>query len=115
MKIYIHQQDNWPHFTWNNEVLLLRLGEVRNLQGRLIGKMESLGFDLKSEAVLETLTSDVLKSSEIEGEILNLEQVRSSIARHLGIDIQGLVASDRNVDGMVCLLYTSDAAVEEDS
>jgi len=101
MKIYIHQQDKWPHFTWNNEVLLLRLGEVRNLQGRLIGKMESLGFDLKSEAVLETLTSDVLKSSEIEGEILNLEQVRSSIARHLGIDIQGLVASDRNVDGMV--------------
>lgn len=101
MKIYIHQQDNWPHFTWNNEVLLLRLGEVRNLQGRLIGKMESLGFDLKNEAVLETLTSDVLKSSEIEGEILNLEQVRSSIARHLGIDIQGLVASDRNVDGMV--------------
>ena len=101
MKIYIHQQDNWPHFTWNNEVLLLRLGEVRNLQGRLIGKMESLGFDLKNEAVLETLTSDVLKSSEIEGEILNLEQVRSSIARHLGIDIQGLVPSDRNVDGMV--------------
>ena len=101
MKIYIHQQDNWPHFTWNNEVLLLRLGEVRNLQGRLIGKMESLGFDLINEAVLETLTSDVLKSSEIEGELLNLEQVRSSIARHLGIDIQGLVASDRNVDGMV--------------
>lgn len=101
MKIYIHQHDNWPHFTWNNEVLLLRLGEVRNLQGRLIGKMESLGFDLKNEAVLETLTSDVLKSSEIEGEILNLEQVRSSIARHLGIDIQGLVPSDRNVDGIV--------------
>ncbi|MCK4661891.1 MAG: Fic family protein [Bacteroidales bacterium] len=101
MKIYVYQQDNWPDFTWNNETLLVLLGKVRNLQGKLIGKMESLGFELRSEATLETLTLDVLKSTEIEGEILNPEQVRSSIARRLGMDISGLVFSDRNVDGVV--------------
>ena len=74
------------------------------MQGRLMGKMESLGFELRTEAVLETITLDVLKSSEIEGEMLNRAQVRSSIARRLGIDISGLVASDRNVDGIVDLM-----------
>ncbi len=77
------------------------LGDVRNRQGRLIGRMESLGFPLRSEAILQTLTLDVLKSSEIEGEILDPAQVRSSIARRLGMDIAGLISSDRNVDGMV--------------
>lgn len=69
---YIHQNKNWTNFTWDNESLLPHLGIVRNLQGKLFGKMSSLGFDLKQEAYLETLTLDVLKSSEIEGEFLQL-------------------------------------------
>jgi len=101
MKKYIYQYNNWPQFTWDNEALLALLGKVRNMQGKLTGKMESLGFELKDEAILETLTLDVIKSTEIEGEILNLKQVRSSIARRLGMDISGLVSSDRYVDGVV--------------
>jgi Fic family protein len=101
MKPYIYQRKDWPQFTWNNEALISTLVKVRNMQGKLIGRMESLGFELKAEANLETLTLDVLKSSEIEGEILDSDQVRSSIARHLGMDISGLIASDRNVDGVV--------------
>ncbi len=99
--MYLYQQDAWPNFTWNNETLLVLLGKVRNLQGRILGKMESLGFELRSEAALATLTLDVLKSTEIEGEILNPEQVRSSLARRLGMDIPGLVFSDKDVDGVV--------------
>jgi Fic family protein len=101
MTKYIYQNDDWPKFTWDHEALLVLLGKVRNMQGKLTGKMEVLGFELRSEAILETLTSDVMKSTEIEGEILNPEQVRSSIARRLGMDISGLVPSDRNVDGIV--------------
>lgn len=101
LNVYIHQHDTWPSFTWRNEELLFSLGNVRNMQGRLIGKMEALGFPLKEEAVLETLTQDVLKSTEIEGEFLSAAQVRSSLARHLGMEISGLVRSDRNVDGVV--------------
>jgi Fic family protein len=101
MLAFIHQQVNWPNFTWNNDEIINLLSEARNLQGRLIGKMESLGFDLRNEALLDTLTLDVLKSSEIEGEYLNPEQVRSSIARRLGMEIAGSVESDRNVDGIV--------------
>ena len=101
MEIYIHQKDNWPDFTWRSEEFLTQLSEARNLQGRLIGKMESLGFDLRNEALLDTLTLDVLKSTEIEGEFLNPDQVRSSIARRLGMEIAGSIDSDRNVDGMV--------------
>ncbi|NOQ28261.1 MAG: DUF4172 domain-containing protein [Bacteroidales bacterium] len=101
MKVFIHQQDNWPNFTWDSEGFLKLLSEARNLQGRLLGKMESLGFDLRNEAMLDTLTLDVLKSSEIEGEFLNPDQVRSSIARRLGMEIAGSVDSDRNVDGVV--------------
>ncbi|MFW6328382.1 MAG: Fic family protein [Bacteroidota bacterium] len=101
MTTFIHQKDNWPNFTWNNDEIVNLLSEARNLQGRLIGKMESLGFDLRNEALLDTLTLDVLKSSEIEGEYLNPDQVRSSIARRLGMEIAGSVESDRNVDGVV--------------
>jgi Fic family protein len=100
-KLYIHQNPYWPEFSCNNETLQVPLGKVRNLQGRLAGKMEALGFSLRSEALLETLTLDVLKSTEIEGEILNPEQVRSSIARRLGMEISGLVPSDRDVEGVV--------------
>lgn len=101
MKAFIHQEDNWPNFNWRSDILVNLLSEARNLQGRLMGKMESLGFDLRNEALLDTLTLDVLKSTEIEGEILNPDQVRSSIARRLGIEIAGSVESDRDVDGMV--------------
>lgn len=101
---YIHQLEKWPQFTWNNDDLLYLLGNVRHKQGNLVGRMESLGFDLRKEAVLETITLDVLKSTEIEGEKLDPDQVRSSIARRLGMDIFGLVPSDRNVDGIVELM-----------
>jgi Fic family protein len=101
MKVYIHQLDNWPNFSWRPDEVIKLLSEVRNLQGRVLGRMESLGFDLRNEATLETLTLDVVKSTEIEGEILDFNQVRSSIARRLGMEIAGSVESDRNVDGMV--------------
>jgi len=101
MKEFIHQSDNWPNFSWKLEEFINLLSEVRNLQGRIMGRMESLGFDLRNEATLETLTLDVLKSTEIEGEYLNPDQVRSSIARRLGLEIAGSVESDRNVDGVV--------------
>ncbi|WP_373494170.1 DUF4172 domain-containing protein [Aquiflexum sp.] len=72
MGTFIHQHADWPHFTWNIDKILNLLSEARNLQGRLLGKMESLGFDLKNEALLDTLTLDVLKSSEIEGGALTM-------------------------------------------
>jgi Fic family protein len=101
MKVYIHQLPDWPNFIWRLDDFIILLSEARNLQGRLLGRMESLGFDLRNEAALETLTLDVLKSTEIEGEFLNPDQVRSSIARKLGMEIAGSVDSDRNVDGIV--------------
>ena len=101
---YIHELENWSNFTWRLDQLILPLGEVHLLQGRILGKMEALGFSLQNEAVLETLTLDVLKTSEIEGEILSAEQVRSSIARQLGMEIAGSVPSDRNVDGVVQMM-----------
>ncbi|MDR1259444.1 MAG: Fic family protein [Tannerellaceae bacterium] len=97
----MYQTKDWPDFTWDNDRLLTLLANVRHLQGRLLGQMESLGFKLKEEAVLSTLTLDVLKSTEIEGEVLNKDQVRSSIARKLGLEVSGLVDSPRNVDGVV--------------
>ena len=104
MRVFIYQQNEWPNFTWSNQALISLLSQVRHLQGKMIGKMESLGFELQSEAVLETLTLDIIKSTEIEGQILNPEQVRSSLARRLGMDISGLVYSDRDVDGMVDMM-----------
>ncbi len=101
MSKYIHQLPNWPTFTWNQESLTPLLMRLRLQQGKLLGKMEALGFELKAEANLETLTQDVITSSEIEGEVLDEQQVRSSIARRLGMEIVGLVHSDRHVDGVV--------------
>lgn len=101
MATYIHELKDWPTFRWSEEVLSSRLAAVRHRQGRLIGRMEALGFQLQAEAVLLTLTEDVLKSSEIEGEVLDKEQVRSSIARRLGMDIGALTPADRNVEGVV--------------
>src|SRR5579862_1302180 len=100
-RMYIHELKDWPRFYWSMEKLAEPLASVRHRQGRLIGHMEGLGFQLRQEAVLETLTTDVLKSSEIEGEKLDAEQVRSSVARRLGLDIGGLKPADRNVEGAV--------------
>ncbi|MFN8428796.1 MAG: Fic family protein [Spirosomataceae bacterium] len=104
MNLYIYQNPDWPAFFWEDSQILRQLGEVRHLQGKLLGKMESLGFELQNEALLNTLTMDVLKSTEIEGEFLNPGQVRSSLARRLGLEIAGTVPSDRNVDGMVDMM-----------
>lgn len=98
---YIYQCDDWPNLRWSDEQLSQPLAAMRHRQGRLIGRMEALGFPLRAEAALYALTEDVLKSSEIEGEVLDREQVRSSIARRLGMDIGGLVEADRNVEGIV--------------
>lgn len=101
MAKYIYQSESWPHFTWNEQEIQVVLGKVRHLQGKLIGQMSALGFSEKEETILSTLTLDVIKSSEIEGELLNYEQVRSSIARRLGIEYAGMVYPDRNVEGVV--------------
>ena len=98
---YIHKRAGWPGFRWDHPRISARLVDVRHRQGRLIGRMEGLGFQLRAEAVLDSLTEEVLKSSEIEGEILSRDQVRSSIARRLGVDIGGLTPTDRDVEGVV--------------
>src|SRR5271156_6802113 len=98
MAIYIHKQKEWPDFYWKQEQIGPILAHVRHRQGRLLGRMEGIGFSLQAEANLHTLTLDVLKSSEIEGEILNPDQVRSSIARRLGMEIAGLIPADRHVE-----------------
>src|SRR5687768_3233725 len=99
--MYIHELKEWPKLHWDTDRLAEPLASVRHRQGRLMGRMESLGFELQQEAVLQTLTADVLKSSEIEGERLEAEQVRSSIARRLGMDAGALKPADRHVEGVV--------------
>lgn len=99
--MYLHQRRDWPEFRWDNETLLPYVSKVRDLQGRLIGRMEGMGFELREDAVLETLTEDIVKSSEIEGEFLNPEEVRSSVARRLGMEISGLSNASRDVEGIV--------------
>jgi Fic family protein len=101
MSTYIYELPDWPKFRWNDGWLATPLAAARHRQGRLIGQMEALGFKVKEEAVLRTLTNDVLKSSEIEGEKLDADQVRSSVARRLGMDIGGLMPADRHVEGVV--------------
>lgn len=98
---YIYELSNWPNFTWDEKAVANRLIGVRHRQGHLIGRMEGLGFAMRAEAALETLTREVVKSSEIEGEYLSADQVRSSIARKLGMDVAGLVPSERRVEGVV--------------
>ena len=99
--MWIHEHQDWPNFTWDAEILASKLSDIRHRQGRLLGRMEVLGFELKREASLSTLTNDVVKSSAIEGENLNPEEVRSSIARRLGIDIAGRIPASRGVEGIV--------------
>jgi Fic family protein len=110
---YIHELPNWPRFQWGERGLAKQLAAVRHRQGRLIGRMQELGFALREEAVLRTLTEDVLKSSEIEGEILDKEQVRSSIARRLGMDAAALPSADRNVEGVVEMMLDATQKYEE--
>ena len=104
MAKYIYQYPNWPRFRWDESALQVLLGEVRHLQGKLLGQMSAVGFSLKEETMLTTLTLDVLKSSEIEGEILNYDQVRSSIARRLGLEYAGMVYGGRDVEGVVDMM-----------
>ena len=99
--MWIYQCQHWPDFTWDTATLTAKLADVRHRQGRLLGRMESLGFELQREANLSTLTHDVVKSSAIEGERLNREQVRSSIARKLGIESAGRIPAGRDVEGIV--------------
>lgn len=102
--MYIHQRSAWPHFTWDIVTVSNLLITVRHKQGRLVGRMESIGFSLRKEAVLQTLTLDAVKSNEIEGEVLDANQVRSSIARKLGMDIGALAPADRHIEGVVEML-----------
>jgi len=101
MAKYIYEYKNWTDFSWQDKAINAVFGEVRLMQGKIIGQMNALGFSAKEEATLTALTLDVVKSSEIEGEILNYDQVRSSIARRLGINTAGLVSSSRHIEGVV--------------
>lgn len=107
MSKYIYKKENWTDFVWDNAIVSAVLGDVRLLQGKMLGQIHSLGFSSKEEKKLEMLTLDVLKSSEIEGETLNYEQVRSSVARRLGINTAGLVTSPRDVEGVVEMMLDS--------
>src|SRR6202167_4252405 len=111
--MYIYELKGWHKLHWSTDNLAEPLASVRHRQGRLIGHMEALGFNLQQEAVLRTLTEDVLKSSEIEGEKLDAEQVRSSIARRLGMDAGGLIAADRNVEGVVEMILDATRRYEQ--
>ena len=113
MAKYIHELPDWPHFRWDQASLTRRLAAVRHRQGKLTGRMQALGFPLQEEAVLKTLTEDVLKSSEIEGEILDRDQVRSSIARRLGLEVGALPPADRNVEGVVEMMLDATQKFEE--
>jgi len=110
---WIHQQPNWPNFDWNEATLFQPLADLRGQHGRLLGKMETLGFSLREEASLNALSNDVVKSSAIEGERLDPEEVRSSIARHLGIDHGGKLATSRNVEGVVEMLLDATQRSEQ--
>ena len=103
-RIYIHERPDWPRLHWKPEILADALADVRHRQGRLLGRMENLGFDLRREAVLGTLVEDVVKSSDIEGEKLDAAEVRSSIARRLGMNAGGVAPVDRDVEGVVELM-----------
>lgn len=111
--MYIHENKNWPNFFWDSLKLANLLAEIRHRQGKMLGRMEALGFSVRTEATLDNLTLEVVKSSEIEGEILDINQVRSSIARRLGIEVAGLVSSDRHVDGVVDMMLDATQSFEK--
>ena len=110
---FIHELPGWPELTWDSEDLVEILAAVRHKQGKHLGKMEALGFELRAEAGLTALTEEVVKSSAIEGEHLNPEEVRSSIARKLGLDRAGLPEPRREVEGIVEMLLDATRNFEE--
>ena len=109
MPTYLYQNPEWPRLHWRDEEQIALLADVRNRQGKLLGRMTNLGFDLQQEASLVALTEEVIKSSEIEGEILDSDQVRSSLARRLGLNVAGPIPSDRDVDGVVEMMVDGPA------
>lgn len=113
VNMYIHQLKTWPEFQWDSEHFATLLGEVRHKQGKLLGHMEAMGFKLREDATLRTLTLEIVKSNEIEGEILDKEQVRSSIARRLGMNVGGLVPASRNVEGVVEMMLDATQKFDE--
>ena len=113
MTTYIYELPDWPHFRWDSEAIAQKLAGVRYKQGELIGRMKCLGFSLREEATLQTLVLDAIKSSEIEGENLDKEQVRSSVARHLGMDKGALPAASRDVDGVVEMILEATRGYEK--
>lgn len=113
MARYIYENKQWPEFTWDGRKISVILGKVRHLQGKIFGQMTGLGFSIKEERLLSTLTLDVLKSSEIEGEILNYEQVRSSIAKRLGLEYAGIVHAEKNVEGVVEMMLDATQRYDE--
>jgi len=113
MAKYIYQYENWTNFTWNEQVINELYGEVKYLQGKLNGLMSAIGFMQKEETLLNTYTFDILKSSEIEGELLNFDQVRSSIARRLGINTVGIIPSTRNIEGIVEMMLDATQRYEQ--
>ena len=112
-KTYIYQRAEWPKFRWNGDLLSAQLAAVRHHQGRLLGKMEALGFRFRAEASLLNLTHDALKTSEIEGEVLDREQVRSSLAKRLGLETAGLAPVDRRVDAIVAVVLDATQNFEQ--
>jgi len=98
---YIYQHSQWPNFTWDYAVIVPQLTEVRHMQGRILGKMEALGFQLKEEAILRNLTVDVVKTAQIEGVKFDMDEVRSSIARKLGMQVVKEVKPSKSVDDFV--------------
>ena len=113
MSQYIHEREDWPKFSLDQDSLSGKLAGARHLQGRLIGLMHGLGFSVQAETTLRSLTEEILKSNEIEGEHLNRDQVRSSVARRLGIDIGALTPADRNVDGVVEMMLDATQKYDE--
>ena len=98
---YIHERLDWAKWQWSDKELLPLVSRVRNLQGHLLGKLSTLGFELNVEAQLDAVTLEIVKTSEIEGEFLNKEQVRSSVARHLGVDNNKMPLATREIDAVV--------------
>lgn len=99
--MYIHELEEWPNFFWDEYKITSLLTQISLKQGRVMGGMESIGFHLRDETVLDAITEEVVKTSEIEGEILDPSLVRSSVARHLGMEVAALDTIDRNIEGVV--------------
>lgn len=101
LPLYLWQQPDWPHWRFDAAALAGPLARAHRAQGHLLGRMADLGLALREQTTLQVLTQEVIKTSEIEGERLDLQAVRSSIARRLGVDIGALAPADRHVEGAV--------------